>query len=196
MKTAICASGIDSEAMPATLGKANAAAPMASAGAADDSRQYVAARVMSASPIELVLIMYEQLFALAKDIKANIARRAPAAVEPDAERAQAIIDELVNSLDFSVEISKDLGAIYFYVRDRILEANIKFDSSIWDHIEQTMRPLYEGFADAARQAAEAAPGAGGTGAAPSSRPAIVAGMTYGHGTLKEVVVNTKKGLRV
>ena len=160
-----------------------------------DSRQSSTARVMSAPPLDLVLIMYEEFFALAKDIKANIARKAPAAVEPDAERAQAIIDELVNSLDFDVEMSKDLGAIYFYVRDRILEANIKFDALIWEHIEDTMRPLYEGFMDAARQATEAGLEAGCAGGAPAEQPAIVAGMTYGHNSLNEVVVNAKNGLR-
>ena len=179
-----------------TAAEACGAGSPATPPASGEDRQYMAARVMSASPLDLVLIMYEQFFALAKDIKANIAKAAPAAVEPDAERAQAIIDELVNSLDFDVEMSKDLGAIYFYVRDRILEANVKFDASIWEHIEQTMKPLYEGFADAARQAAEAEQESGAATAAAAARPAIVAGMTYGQGTLKEVVVNTKKGLRV
>jgi len=151
----------------------------------------VTARVMTASPIELILMMYEQLFGLIPEIKRSIGRNSAAAAEPDAERAQAIVEELINSLDFSVGISADLGAIYFYVRNLILEANIKFDAAIWDRVEALMRPLYEGFREAARQAEPAPmPEIGG------ADPSILAGFTYGQGNLKEIVVNTRSGLRV
>ncbi|MDR1061983.1 MAG: flagellar protein FliS [Clostridiales bacterium] len=160
--------------------------------AGQDGRKYITSKVMSASPAELILMMYEQFFELIPDIKQGIRKKSPALAEPHAERAQAIIDELVNALDFSVDMSKDLGAIYFYVRDRILEANIKFDEAIWDHIYDTMRPLYEGFAEAAKQAkahgAAQKPAAGG-------QASIVAGMTYGQSNLKEIVINTKSGLK-
>jgi flagellar protein FliS len=161
-------------------------------GAAQDSRKYISSKVMSASPAELILMMYEQFFELIPDIKQGIRKKSPALTEPHAERAQAIIDELVNALDFSVDISKDLGAIYFYVRNKILEANIKFDEAVWDHIYDTMRPLYEGFAEAARQTkahgAAQKPADGG-------QASIVAGMTYGQSNLKEIVINTKSGLK-
>ena len=158
-----------------------------------DEKQYQAARVMSASPAELILMMYEQFFALIPDIKANIQKRAPKATEPDVERAHAIVEELINALDFEQEIAQDLGAIYFYVRDKIMEAHIKFDAATWDHIEETLRPLYEGFKNAAGQvdAVTAKPNP-----LTSTRPAILSGMTYGQGNLKEVVLNTKSGLQV
>jgi flagellar protein FliS len=154
-------------------------------------RRHMPAKVMSANPFELILIMYELLFELISDIKGSIAKRSPAEAEPDAERAQAVVEELINSLDFSLEISRDIGAIYFYVRNRIMEANIKFDSVIWDDIESTMRPLYEGFKDAAKQLE-----APREDPRKSNRTQIVAGMTYGQNNLKEVVLNTKKGLHV
>ena len=168
---------------------------MPSALPGQDDKQYLSARVMSASPAELILMMYEQFFALIPDIKANIQKKSQAATEPDVERAQAIIEELINALDFDVEISKDLGAIYFYVRDRIMEAHIKFDAQLWDHIEQTMRPLYDGFKDAAGQLDANAAATGKKDPLKSASPSIVAGMTYGQGNLKEVVINTKNGLK-
>jgi len=149
------------------------------------------AKVMSASPLQLITIMYEQFLELIPDIKLSITKKSAAAMEPDSERAQAIVEELLNALDFDVEISKDLGAIYYYVRNRILEANIRFDASIWDEIEATMRPLYEGFKEAERQIG---PGAG-MPVIESGSPSIVAGITYGQGSLKEIVVNTKSGLK-
>ena len=152
---------------------------------------YATAKVMSATPLELILIMFEQFFELIPDIKESIRRRSAAAMEPDSERAQAIIDELLNALDLDVEMSLDLGAIYYYVRNKILEANVRFDASIWDHIESLMRPLYEGFKDAERQTDTY----GRQSAIPTANPAIVAGITYGQGRLKEIVVNTKSGLR-
>jgi len=149
------------------------------------------AKVMSASPLELILIMYEQFFELIPDIKKNIENKSAAAMEPDSERAQAIIEELISALDFDVEISKDLGAIYFYVRNQILEANIRFDAAIWDNIESVMRPLYEGFKDALKQL-----GTDLQPVLPTEVPSIVVGMTYGQNSLKEIVVNTKSGLKV
>jgi len=143
--------------------------------------------------------MYEQFFELLPDIRRNIVRNAPAAVEPDAERAQAIVEELIDSLDFSVEMSLDLGAIYFYVRDLMMEANLKFSEELWGQVESVMRPVYEGFVEAARQVADGnGPGSAADplGVPADGAPAIVAGVTYGQGRLAEVVVNTKAGLRV
>ena len=150
------------------------------------------AKVLTASPAELILMMYEQFFELIPDIKRNIQRKSAAATEPDSERAQAIIEEFINSLDFDVELSKDLGAIYFYVRNLILEANIRFDVAIWDEIESVMRPLYEGFKEASRQLEPIS----ADSVISSSNPSIFAGITYGQNSLKEIVVNTKNGLRV
>jgi flagellar protein FliS len=161
------------------------------AGKAGDGRKYMAAKVMSASPLELILIMYEQFFELIPDIKSNIAKNSPGEVEPDAERAQAIVDELINALDFDVELSKDLGAVYYYVRDRILESNVKFDPAIWDGIESVMRPLYEGFKSAAKQVETPR-----DDPLKSKSTQIVAGITYGQNNLKEVVINTRSGLKV
>jgi len=156
----------------------------------NQDRKYVTAKVMSANPLELILIMYEQFFELIPDIKKNMERRLLKSVEPDAERAQAIIDQLINSLDFEVEISKDLGAIYFYVRDRILESNIKLDPAIWDDIEATLRPLYDGFKEASKQLEIPRPDP-----LKAKDAQIVAGMTYGQRSLREIVVNTRSGLK-
>jgi len=163
------------------------------AGDSFGTDNYTTARVMTASPAELILIMYEQFFELIPDIKRNIQRKSAAAMEPDSERAQAIIDELIGSLDFNIELSKDIGAIYFYVRNLILEANIRFDAGIWDRIESVMRPLYEGFKEAANlleSETSDKPFLASTG------PSIVAGITYGQSKLKEIVVNTKSGITV
>jgi len=149
------------------------------------------AKIMSASPLQLIIIMYEQFLELIPDIKRNIEKKSAAAMEPDSERAQAIIDELINALDFDVEMSKDLGAIYFYVRNRILEANIRFDAAIWDDIESVVRPLYEGFKEAERQLGPEI----NKPAISAGSPSIVAGITYGQNSLKEIVVNTKSGLK-
>jgi flagellar protein FliS len=175
----------------AGIGAAGAVAGKAG-GAAGHDAEYRTARVMSASPLELILIMYEQLFALISDIKRDIAKKAPTLAEPNAERAHAIVEELINALDFSVDLSKDLGAIYYFVRDRIMEANIKFDAAIWDQVYDTMRPLYEGFLDASRQLGERG---AGRKHANAGQPSIVAGMTYGQGNLNEIVINTKNGLK-
>ena len=153
---------------------------------------YTTARVMSSSPLQLILIMFEQFFGLIPDIKQSIINKSAAAMEPDAERAQAIVEELINSLNFDLEISKDLGAIYYYVRDRILEANIKLNAGVWDDIESVMRPIYEGFAEAERALEPEGKPKGFS----AVNPSIVAGITYGQGSLKEIVVNTKSGLTV
>ena len=152
--------------------------------------QYRTAKVMSASPLELILLMYEKIFELIPGIKSNMEKHLLRDVEHDTGRVLEIIDELFNCLDFDIDMSKDLGAAYYYVRNLIMEGNIKFDPSIWDQVESTMRPLYEGFRDAAKQLATP-----GIDPLKSKSTRIVAGMTYGQGNLREVVVNTKRGLR-
>jgi len=175
-----------------TTEKSPEAANAPNAANAAPANDYKTARVMTASPIGLILMMYEQFLELIPDIKRSIARGSAAAMEPDAERAQAIVEELLNSLDFDVDMSKDLGAIYVYVRNKILEANIMFSADIWDHIETIMRSLYNGF----KTAADSLDPAQKQPAIPVMSPSIIAGMTYGQGNIKEVVVNKRAGFQV
>ena len=51
------------------------------------------------------------------------------------QRAQAIISELIVTLNMDFEISKQMHPLYDYMNRRLIEANIKNDVTILDEVE-------------------------------------------------------------
>ena len=93
-------------------------------------QEYLTQSVMTASPSELVVMLFD---ACIKDLKlAEISlseRQDINATNLNLQKAQQIIMELINSLDTSYEISTQLLSIYHYLLRSIREMNIKKDMS-------------------------------------------------------------------
>jgi flagellar protein FliS len=103
--------------------------------------QYNNSKVLTASPAELVLMLYEGAIKFC-----NIAIMA--IEKEDGERAhnyiikvERIIDELRLSLDSKYEIAEDFEQIYVYLIQRLLEANIKKDPEILKEVILHLRSV-------------------------------------------------------
>jgi len=77
------------------------------------SKEDYVSRIASASPLKLVIINYELLIGSVEEAIASEADEA--AFVRNLSRARDFLSELVSSLDMSVEISKQLAPVYFYV---------------------------------------------------------------------------------
>lgn len=91
--------------------------------------------VTTASPGELTLMLYNgciKFIGLAKKAieDKNISQR-----NYNIQRAQAIINELITTLNMDVPISKQMLPLYEYINRRLIEANIKNDATILDEVE-------------------------------------------------------------
>lgn len=97
--------------------------------------------VLTASPIELIIMLYDGL-------KKDIALGKRAIIRKDAEashrylmKAQAIVEELMRCLDMNAEISKDLMRLYDFMLYTLETANIKKDVSDLDALLEIVGTL-------------------------------------------------------
>lgn len=88
--------------------------------------------VMTASPVELIVMLYEGLKKNLLLAKRAIAKHDPAGAHSSLMKAQAIVAELINSLDMNIDMSGDLLAIYEFLLNTMGEANIKKDAALLD----------------------------------------------------------------
>lgn len=106
------------------------------AGAKTQQDSYLEHKVMSAKPHELTFMLYE---GLVRFIKTAQLQNAQNNIEKTSEallRAQAIIVELQSTLNMDYEVSNQLDALYDFMYERLVEANLKkVDSPMAEALE-------------------------------------------------------------
>jgi flagellar protein FliS len=87
---------------------------------------YLESRILSASPLELIEILYEHAMIEIQDARQSLARGDVAARSRSISKAIAIIGELQSSLDHQAggEIAANLGRLYRYMCARLTAGNL------------------------------------------------------------------------
>ncbi len=109
----------------------------AKAQAIDKSKafqQYQNSMVNTASPQELTLMLYNGLIKFLNLAKLGIEEKSIEKTNNYLIRSQDIVQEFMNTLDMSYEVSKGLIALYDYMNTRLIEANIKKDKAIVEEV--------------------------------------------------------------
>lgn len=91
--------------------------------------------VMTASPGELTLMLYNGCLKFIKQGKVAIESNDSQKKNVNLQKAQKIIMELMTTLNMEIELSQQLLPLYDYVNRRLIEANIKQSVEILDEIE-------------------------------------------------------------
>lgn len=91
--------------------------------------------VTTASPGELTLMLYNGCLKFLNKAKQSIADKNIEERNHYIQRSQAIIGELMATLNMDIEISKQMLPLYEYMSRRLTEANIQNDSSIIEEVE-------------------------------------------------------------
>jgi flagellar protein FliS len=104
--------------------------------------------VEAASPHKLVLMLYEGALLALADAKLHMARRETAAKGQALSKAIMIIEGLKTSLDIKAggELGERLAALYEYMCDRLLHANLHNRPEIIEEVSQlliTLRGAWE-----------------------------------------------------
>ncbi|MEW9669514.1 flagellar export chaperone FliS [Ammoniphilus sp. 3BR4] len=97
-------------------------------------QQYQQNQVNTASPAELTLMLYKGAIRFINGAKAAIDKENVEEANNYNQRAQAIIRELLITLNMDIPLSKDLAAMYDYMIRRLIEANIKKDKAILEEV--------------------------------------------------------------
>lgn len=91
--------------------------------------------VTTASPGELTLMLYNGCLKFLGRAKLAIDEKNIQDRNYYIQRSQAIIAELMSTLNMDIEISKQMLPLYEYMNQRLTEANIKNDVAIIEEVE-------------------------------------------------------------
>jgi flagellar protein FliS len=80
--------------------------------------------VLTAGPMELILMLYNGLRKNMVLAQRDMERQDPASAHNHLMKAQNIVNELINSLDMSFSISRELLAIYEFILRQLTEINV------------------------------------------------------------------------
>lgn len=96
--------------------------------------QYKENNVMTASPENLTLLLYNGALKFIQQAKIYIEQKNVQKSHEAIVRAQAIIQELNITLNMDYEISHNLRALYTYMMERLVDANIHKDRAVLDEV--------------------------------------------------------------
>lgn len=108
---------------------------------------YLKQGILTANPAELVVMLYDGIkknLLLAK--RAMLKEASPSVTHEYMMKAQAIVGELINSLNMDVEMSRNLLSIYDYMLYSMTVINTKKDPELVDplvEIVQTLKDAWE-----------------------------------------------------
>jgi flagellar protein FliS len=94
--------------------------------------------VLTASPGDLTLMLYNGCLKFLNLAKKAIEEKNITEKNTNLQKAQNIINELMVTLNMDIEISKQMMALYDFVRIKLIEANVKNDLAALEEAESIM----------------------------------------------------------
>lgn len=146
----------------------------------DQIKEYTA-RVAQANRTELVVIIYELILDSIKEGELCYNNGDCDAGAEQIGKAQEYLQELKGSLDHQYELSGQLWRLYRYVNEQLIATKIRQKPVNLDSACQVIQGLMGSFAEIAKQDT--------SGPVMQNTQQVYAGLTYGKGTLDEVLMN-------
>ena len=103
--------------------------------------QYSNNKVLTASPAELVLMLYDGAIKFCNIAVVAIDAKDIPKAHTNIRKAQKIIDHLRITLDMSYPVAQDFDNIYAYVAKRLVEANVSKDKEILEEVCTHLRSV-------------------------------------------------------
>jgi len=91
--------------------------------------------VTTASPGDLTLMLYNGCLKFLNQSKKAIEEKNIQEKNINIQKSQAIISELMSTLNMEIAVSQQMFSLYEYMKTRLTEANIKNDLSIIHEVE-------------------------------------------------------------
>ncbi len=103
--------------------------------------QYSNNRILTASPAELTLMLYEGAIKFCNIAEAAIEQKDVNKAHTNIVKVERIIDYLRQTLDMRYPVAHDFENIYTYLSGRLVEANIKKDKEIVQEVSTHLRSV-------------------------------------------------------
>lgn len=102
---------------------------------------YQNSKIMTASPAELTLMLYEGAIKFSNIAIMAIEKKDMDKAHANIMKTQRIIQEFQATLDHKYPVAKDFEAVYNYLMIRLREANVKKDTEILEEVLKHLRTM-------------------------------------------------------
>lgn len=103
--------------------------------------QYNNNKVLTASPAELTLLLYEGAIKFCNIAMMGIEEKNIQKAHDNIKKAQAIIEELQATLNHSYKVAEDFDNVYQYIYDLLVQANMHKDKEILERALTEIRGM-------------------------------------------------------
>ena len=103
--------------------------------------QYTNSKILTASPAELTLLLYEGAIKFGNIAIIKIEQNDVEGAHNNIVKVEKIIDYFRETLDMKYEVAQDFERVYVYLSQRLLEANAKKDKEIVEEVVGHIRSM-------------------------------------------------------
>lgn len=103
--------------------------------------QYNNSKVLTASPAELTLMLYDGSIKFCNIAIDAVERKDAAKAHKNIVKVENIIDYLRKTLDMKYPVAQDFERIYVYLEKRLVEANMKKNKEILEEINSHLHAI-------------------------------------------------------
>lgn len=113
---------------------------------------YANNKIMTASPAELTLMLYEGAIKFANLAIAGIEEGDIQKAHTNIVKVEHIIEEFQATLNHKYPVAKDFDEVYSYLMRRLREANVKKDKEIMEEVLRHLRTMRDTWKEVMRNA--------------------------------------------
>lgn len=113
--------------------------------------QYSNSKILTASPAELVLMLYEGAIKFGNIAIMAIEQRDIQKAHNNIVKVQRIIDNFRATLDMKYPVAEDFDRVYVYLQGRIIDANIHKDAAAMREIVDHLRAMRDTWKEVMKQ---------------------------------------------
>ena len=114
--------------------------------------QYNNNKIMTASPAELTLMLYEGAIKFCNIAIMGIEQNDVGKTHANIMKTQRIIEEFRNTLDHKYPVWEDFDRIYVYLLQRLFEANVSKDKEILEEVNTHLRSMRDTWKEVMKRA--------------------------------------------
>ena len=115
--------------------------------------QYQNAKIMTASPAELTLMLYDGAIKFGNIAILGMENNDPAKAHENIVKVEKIIQNFRDTLDRKYAVSKDFENVYVYLLRRCHEANINKDPEIMEEVLRHLRSMRDNWKEVMKKVA-------------------------------------------
>ena len=112
--------------------------------------QYNNSKVLSASPGELTLMLYDGMIRFCNLAEVAVEKKDISKAHANIIKMQRIIDYLRQTLDMNYPVAEDFERMYIYLSQRMVEANMKKDLEILQEIHGHLHAIRDNWKEVMR----------------------------------------------